>query len=82
MRKQPPWWLRRICKSLYGLQKIIEAFTCNAEVIYEWKALASGGVTFRMRVRWWNPAAWVGWIRTVIFRDRQGCAYYRRRSDK
>ncbi len=40
--------------------------------------LTSGGAMIHAHVRWWNPAAWVAWFRTIKLGDHQGCAYYRK----
>ncbi len=39
--------------------------------------LTSGGAMMHTTVRWWNPAAWVAWFRTVKLGDDFGSAYYR-----
>lgn len=68
----------RIHKFLHGLQEIIESVSCNSVKFGRKWELESGGERFEYCIRWWNPASWIAWIRTVVFRDDSGCAYYRR----
>lgn len=70
--------LRRIYKFLNGLQEIAESVTCDSVRRGDIVRLESGGATLEYWVRWWAPATWLAWMRTVVFRDDCGCAYYRR----
>ena len=72
--------LRRIYKFLGGLQDIVESVTCDSVKFGRATLLESGGATQECWVRWWAPATWLAWIRTVVFRDDFGCFYYRRRN--
>lgn len=71
----------RICRILWAIELIIESCTCSAVWVGNWKLLPNGGATSEEKVRWWNPASWIAWFRTVVLRDDLGCAYYRKTRD-
>lgn len=70
--------LRRVCKFLTGVQDIVESLTWDSVKFGRVIKLGSGGLKHKYQVRWWVPATWVAWLRTVILRDDFGCVYYRR----
>lgn len=66
------FWLRRIYKLHLAFEELIEALLCDAVVYEPLEAMPEGGFRVRWYVRWWNPAAWIGWSRTRLFGDRFG----------
>jgi len=67
--KRPGFVLRRVHKLHRAVEELIEALLCDA-VTLELELLPGrrGGRRY-YRIRWWNPAAWVAWSRTILFRD-------------
>lgn len=82
---KPSQWRRRlhhrVCEVLIGVEHIIAGLLCDA-VWTKFGPLPGGGVWVNHKVRWWNPAAWVGWFRTIVLGDRCGSAYYKRRAKR
>ena len=70
--------LRRVQKFLLGIQYLLESIICDP-VKMESPLFFPDRVDLPYHVRWWNPAAWVGWTRTIVFGDLFGAAYYRRK---
>jgi len=72
----PGFWIRRIHKLHRCVEEFIEAIFCDAIKYYPMTRNPDGTVNIHWKVRWWNPAAWIAFSRTVIFRDRCGCTFY------
>lgn len=70
------FWIRRIHKLHRCVEEFIEAIFCDAIKYYPPINNPDGTFDIQSTVRWWNPAAWVAYSRTVIFRDRCGCTHY------
>ena len=68
--------LIRIWKFLEGLQEIVESISCNSVVFSN---LDEFGSPMKIHVRWWAPATWLAWIRTVVLMDNSGSGPYRRK---
>lgn len=69
-------FLWRIQKFLHGVEEILESLICEAVRMGKVSRVSDGGLHISHHVRWWNPAAWVAWIRVVVFRDLFGSYYY------
>ena len=81
MDSLPGFWMRRLYKLHRSAEEFVEAVLCDAVKYDPMTHNPDGSTTLHWKVRWWNPAAWIAYSRTVIFRDKYGCAYYRRVTD-
>ncbi len=82
MADLPGFWMRHIHKLHRSVEELIEAVLCDAVKYDPPTHNPDGSATLHWKVRWWNPAAWIAYSRTMIFGDKCGCAYYRRGTDE
>ncbi len=69
----------RVYTLLYHIEGVLQALTCEA-VVTRWHDLGPGrGCTLDFYVRWWHPAAWIGWVRVNLLHDRVCLAFYGRK---
>lgn len=77
---------RRIIKIHMALEMFIEAIFCKQSsfetVSQHTDSNGYQVLTCEVHIRYWNPATWVAWSRTMIFGDICGSAWFKRPNRK